>query len=153
MNDVIVALDDATAIRVLDTFARARLPADDSGPQLTPDVRQALGVWSEAALLGMLQPVSAGDLARQALLALTTDPQNVAGLTALIQSPAPQRYGVVTSIAVTTLALTVLQIHIKFERGKDGKISFKIEKKAAPPALLKTLAQMLSRFVSSNGAE
>jgi len=140
MNDLIQTLDDATAIRILDTFARARLPASDSAPQLAPDVRQALGVWSEGAPAPP-QPLSAGELARQTLLVLASDPQNAAGLTALIQSPAPQRYGIVTTIAITTIALTVLQTHIKFERGKDGMISFKLEKKDAPVALLKTLAQ------------
>ncbi len=146
MEALIRTLDDATALRILDMFARARLPASDSGPQLPADVRQALGVWSETPSPSG-QASSAGELARQTLLVLASDPQNQAGLTALMQNAAPQRLDFGTSVAVGVIALTVLQTHIKFERGKDGKIAFKIEKKDAPVALLKTLAEKLFKFM------
>jgi hypothetical protein len=43
------------------------------------------------------------------------------------------------TLAIGVAALIALQTHVKFERTKDGKILFKIEKKPLPVGLIKKL--------------
>lgn len=91
-------------------------------------------------------PASDGDLARAALLLLADDPQQQPILTALIEGPAPTKFGVLETAAVVTAVLLVLQTHVKFERDKDGRWTLKIEKKPTDNSLLKLLVQKLLSF-------
>jgi hypothetical protein len=127
MNDTITALDDPTAVRILTTFTGARFREALQERELTPDVRQALQAsWNVDR--ASRETVTEGDLARQSLLVLAADPANQEGLTALIQNPPPPHFGVATAIAVTTLALLVLQTHVKIKRSKDGKVEVLVGK-------------------------
>ena len=144
MKDLIQSLDDATARRVLATFARAQAtPAETA---LTPELRQS---WREFAPAPETAAVSAneGDLARAALLLLADDPQQQPMLTALIEGPAPTRFGVLETVAIISAVLVVLQTHVKFERDKEGRWSVKIEKKPTDNSLLKPLVQKLLSFI------
>ena len=140
VKDLIQSLDDATARRVLDSIARAQTAS--AATTLTPELRQAL---REFAISPETAAVSAseGGLARAALLLLADDPQQQPILAALIEGPAPTKFGVLETAAVVTAVLLVLQTHVKFERDKDGRWTLKIEKKPTDNSLLKLLVQKL----------
>ena len=140
IQDRISSLDDATARRVLATFARAQ--ANPAETALTPELRQALREFAPAPEAAAAA-ASEGDLARAALILLADEPQYQPILTALIEGPAPARFGVLETAAVVSAILLVLQTHVKFERDKDGRWSIKIEKKPTDSSLLKPLVQKL----------
>jgi hypothetical protein len=150
MDDMIRGLNDSQAIRVLATFARARLRAGGvAETEWTPELDRALRHdFPAEAGAGRAASVSEGDLARQALLLLADDPQNRPVLTALIEGPPPDSFEVVTvsTVALLAAALLVLQTHVIFERDKKGKIYIKIEKKPTKDSLLKELVQKMLGF-------
>lgn len=139
VQDRIASLDDATARRVLATFARAQ--ANPAETALTPELRQALREFAPAPETAV--SIKEGDLARAALLLLADDPQQQPMLAALIEGPTPTKFGALETAAVVTAVLLVLQTHVKFERDKDGRWTLKIEKKPTDNSLLKSLAQKL----------
>jgi len=143
MRERIQNLDDATAIRVLRTFSTARSHHEDYQTDWSPELRQAL-VDSTAAA-DAVAAVGEGDLAREALLLLADDPDNRQGLTALIEGPPPERLLDPAHIAIGVAALIALQTYVKFERTKDGKIHFKIEKKPLPVELMRKLLAFFSQ--------
>ena len=99
MDDMIRGLDDSQAVRVLKTFARARLRAGGvAETEWTPELDRALRQdFPAEADAGRAASVSEGDLARQALLLLADDPQNRDALAALIEGPPPESFEVVTA--------------------------------------------------------
>jgi len=141
MDNMIRGLDDAQAVRVLTTFARARLRAGGvAETEWTPELDRALRQdFPAEADAGRAASVSEGDLARQALLLLADDPQNRDALAALIAGPPPESFEVVGTVALLAAMLVVLQTHVLFERDRDGKIHIKIEKKPTRDSLLKHL--------------
>ncbi len=143
VKDLIQSLDDATARRVLDSIARDQ--ASPAETTLTPELRQALREFATSPETAAVS-ASEGDLARAALLLLADDPQQQPILTALIEGPAPTKFGVLETAAVVTAVLLVLQTHVKFERDKDGRWTLKIEKKPTDNSLLKLLVQKLLSF-------
>ena len=144
IQDRIASLDDATARRVLATFARAQ--ANPTETALNPELRQALREFATGPETAAVS-ASEGDLARAALLLLADDPQQQPMLTALIEGPAPTRFGVLETVAIVSAVLVVLQTHVKFERDKAGRWSVKIEKKPTDNSLLKPLVQKLLSFI------
>ncbi|MEI2783449.1 MAG: hypothetical protein V9H25_20345 [Candidatus Competibacter sp.] len=144
IQDRIASLDDATARRVLATFARAQATPTETA--LTPELRQALREFATGPETAAVS-ASEGDLARAALLLLADDPQQQPMLTALIEGPAPTRFGVLETVAIVSAVLVVLQTHVKFERDKAGRWSVKIEKKPTDNSLLKPLVQKLLSFI------
>lgn len=141
LTDRLQSLDDASACRVLTTFARAQSPQPET--QLTPALAQALREFAPEPAAG---PVTEGDIARTALRLLADDPSHQPILTALINGPAPQKMAVLETAGVIVAVLIALQTHVKFERDKDGRTSFKIEKKPTDASLLKTLIQGLLKL-------
>ena len=81
--------------------------------------------------------VSECDLAREALLALAADPDNQEPLAALCRNAPAESFLDGETLAIGVAALIALQTYVKFERTKDGKIYFKIEKKPLPVGLMK----------------
>ena len=140
MKDLIQSLDDATAHRVLDSIARAQTASAEIA--LTPELRQALGDFATGIETAAV-PAGDGDLARAALLLLADDPQQQPILTALIEGPAPTKFGPVKNAAVITAVLLVLQLYVKFEYDKDGRWSIEIVKEPTDKALLMPLVQKL----------
>ncbi|MCL4205767.1 MAG: hypothetical protein KJ000_25065 [Pirellulaceae bacterium] len=146
MQERIQNLDDATAIRVLRTFATARRRYGDYHTDWSPELQQAVVENTDASdASDASDAVGEGDLAREALLLLADDPDNRAALAALIESPPVQRFLDPATIAVGVAALIALQTHVKFERTKDGKIHFKIEKKPLPVELMRKLLTFFSQ--------
>jgi hypothetical protein len=143
LQDRIASLDDATARRVLATFARAQAaPAETA---LTPELRQALREFAPGPEVAA-GSISEGDLARAALLLLADDPQRQPILAALIEGSAPTQFGPVKNAAVLAAALFVLQLHVKFEYDKDGRWSIEIIKEPTDKTLLAPLVQKLLNY-------
>jgi hypothetical protein len=140
IQDRIASLDDATARRVLATFARAH--ATSAETSFTPELRRALREFTTDPAAAAVS-ASEGDLARTALLLLADDPQHQPILAALIEGPAPAKFGLLETAAVISAVLIVLQTHVKFERDKEGRCHFKIEKKPTDASLLNSLVQKL----------
>ena len=140
VKDLIQSLDDATARRVLATFARAQ--ANPTETALTPELRQALREFATSPEIAAVS-ASEGDLARAALLLLADDPQWQSILIALIDGPAPAQFGPIKNAAVITAVLLVLQLYVKFEYDKDGRWSIEIVKEPTDKALLMPLVQKL----------
>jgi hypothetical protein len=143
LTDRIQTLDDATARRVLTTFARAQVP--QAASELTPAFVQALRDFAPEPAP---DKATTGDAARTALLLLAQDPGQQAILTALIDGPVPERLGVLETTALVSAVLIVLQTHVKFERDKDGVWTIKIEKKPTDATLLKALVQKLLSLIN-----
>lgn len=140
LQEPIQSLDDATAHRVLATFARAQASLAEA--TLTPELRQALREFATSPETAAVS-ASEGDLARAALLLLADDPQRQSILTALIEGPVPAQFGPVKNAAVITAVLLVLQLYVKFEYDKDGRWSIEIVKEPTDKALLMPLVQKL----------
>ena len=146
LQEPIQSLDDATAHRVLATFARAQ--ANPAEATLTPELRQALREFATGPEVAAV-PASEGDLARAALLLLADDPQQQPILTALIEGPVPAQFGPVKNAAVITAVLLVLQLYVKFEYDKDGRWIVEIVKESTDKALLMPLVQKLLSHMPS----
>ena len=149
MNDVITSLDDATAKRVLDTIAQARLGGRDLETDLTVGIREAL--QDHFAVTASPGASSEGDLAREALLVLAEDPQVKEQIVAMAEGGATHRFAIGTTLAMTTAALLVLQTYVRFERKESGKWSLVIEKKPTKDGLLKPMVQKLVSLMSGGG--
>src|SRR5215212_4312026 len=116
-------LDDETAQRILTTIARARSgrlpgapPLSDLRPMLAKDFQVAASPAS----------VSAGDLARQALVVLAEDPATRAAIEAMAAETAPasrHSFNVAESMALGMAAYFALSTAIEIERDKGGKWS------------------------------
>ncbi len=146
MEDRIAALDDAEALRLVQTIGAAFARAEDYETHLTPDLQATLGAAFDAASAG--GAVSEGDLARAALRLYAEDPDHRAALTAMLDHPAPQQFDLGATLAVTAAVLVILQTHVRFYRDKAGKWTLKVEKKPTSDALLKPLVQKLLGYVS-----
>src|SRR5689334_3394969 len=106
MDEDIKDLDDAQAVRVATTFARAQLhPGGESETVWTPELEGALR--SLFPVKAGAVPVSKGDLARQVLLLLADDAKNRDTLTALIKGPSPESFEVIGAGSVALIAATL----------------------------------------------
>ncbi len=141
-------LDDATAIRVLQTFASAQARRADLVTRWTPDLRDALLQATDAAEIAPAG-VSEAELAREMLLALSSDPEHREPLLALIRHPPAQRFLEPGTMALGVAALIALQTHVEFKKNKDGTWSLKIEKKSLPTELINDLIKKLIAHFAS----
>lgn len=148
MLEEIRSLDDARALTVLSTVARARMRRaevqTDGDQELARAIKQnLLPRLGDADAASTQNPVSDGDLARAALMLLQEDPENRDALRALVTGPQPQRFLGVELIAAVVAGLVILQTHVRIERDKQGKYSFEIEKRPTKDSLLKDLVKAL----------
>lgn len=146
MRRMIETLDDTTVKGILARVA-ASLEQKEAVTEWSPEMGQALrdafGAPSQTT------PVSEGELARQALALLAEDPAYRELIRALIEGPAPERFGLeITAIAMVPVVLLVLQTHVRFKRDKAGKWEILIEKKPTQTALLKSLIEKLLSWIS-----
>jgi len=145
MPDIIQKLDDVTAQRILGVIARSRTAIVPGKVDWTSDLRQALA--SEFDTGPATIPVSDGELAREALLVLAEDPDTHNAIETMASQPQSlQKFDFGASIALTAAVLVVLQTHVKFDRGANGKWSLQVEKKPTSDALLKGLVQKLISY-------
>jgi hypothetical protein len=132
-------LNDEDAQRILTTFAGHQ---PDYHAE-TPSAELTAALQNEPQLT--TTTTSAGDLARTALL-LADDPAYRPVIDTMTRNPPAQQFGVVETAAVVGAVLFVLGTHVKVERDKQGKWTFKIEKKPTDNKLLKTLMEKLLGF-------
>jgi hypothetical protein len=115
-------LDDATALRVLQTLARAR-PRDD-----VPDAGQLLhALPPQLADAGSDPGVRDADLARATLGWLAQDAQQRRLIESLAAGPAPMRYAFDPSLGALVCVLLLLKTKAVIERDKAGRWHFKAE--------------------------
>jgi hypothetical protein len=150
MEQKILSLDDPTALRVLQAFVQPKLRDASLQPKLEPGLRQAL---EETFPDGPPdERITAGDLARQALLVVAADPKNRASLQVLIDGPPPESFSMLGTAAVVTAVLIVLQTYFIFERDKSGRWRIKIEKRPTQESLLRNVvAKLLSWHAPKGG--
>ncbi len=143
MQELIKNLDDAAAVRILQTYSAAQCRRGNFETRMSDELRQ--GLVKELDGFELPDAVNEGDLAREALLILAHDQNNVEPLTALIESTSPERFLTAETIAIGVAALVALQTHVKFERTKEGKIHFKLERKPLPSELIAKLISFFSQ--------
>jgi hypothetical protein len=140
-TDVLAALDDTTARRLLATVAATRLRSGAITLEPTAELGRALA--EGLAVTPPEEPTSEADIARLALRLLAEDPSTREVIVALAPAPRPERFDPGTTLAVTTAVLLVLQTHIRFNRDKAGKWTLTAEKKPTTESLVKPLVQRL----------
>ncbi len=149
MSDRIVALNDKNAVHILNTIAQSCMRDGNFETDITRELSDALQGAFEVE--PSPEAPSEGDLARQALLALSEVPEYQGPLSALVNDPRSVSFTLdpVVTTAVATAALVVLQTHVRIERDKNGKLSVLIEKEPTKDRLLKPLVQKILSFIPS----
>lgn len=140
-------MPDEQAVSILSSVVKGRRLVDAAPSLDAAEVQNALarhfGVLDEAVV------PAPSDLARQALRVLAEDPDTQTAIEALAQSTAPESFVVLETLgvaAVVTLCLSVLATRVRYEKDKDGKVGFLIEKKALSDATLKKFIEMIQRI-------
>jgi hypothetical protein len=148
MDELILALDDEKAGAVLAAMTRplARWGGFETG--WTPELGRALGE-AFGVDAGSSGPTSKGDLARQALLVLAEDPSNHEPLAAFIKGGATESFSVGLDALIITGVLIALQVHGVIEKDKDGKITWKFERRPNSEAMLRPLVEKLMGWFST----
>jgi hypothetical protein len=149
MDEQISRLNDRTAIRVLSEMPET-WPSEDAGDSsLGPEQQEALAQWLGAPVNS--SPVSEGDLARQTLTLLATDPLRREAIVTLAQDvpSTANQFDAGATIAIGAAVLLVLQTYIRFERDKDGKWSVEIRKDPTDNELLKPVVAKFLSFLST----
>ena len=146
----VMSLDDAAALRLLTTMAKAHEHAQSFYTVPEPD--STLG---EALAAVLSNPADASydpsdaDAARAALILLSQDDRFGEPIAQLLTNPRPQRMAVdpVTGTLLTAGLLLALQTHVLIERDKEGRWRVKIEKKPTKDSLVAPIVRkLLSRW-------
>jgi hypothetical protein len=138
-------LDDASAQRILTTIARVRardLPEDSA------QLRSALA--DEFKLAPTHASVSAGELARQALMVLAEDPATRLAIDSMAREEGSGGLRTFDGGATIALAVAVyfaLSTALDIERDKQGKWSFKMKVKPASEAAVRKLVEKLIGYL------
>ena len=138
-------LDDATAQRILTTIARVR---SASTPDDSPNFREALADEFKPAPSHV--SISAGELARQALIVLAEDPATRLAIDSMAKeetSTTRQTYDGGATIALGVAAYFALGTAIDIQRDKQGKWSFKMKVRPASEAAVKKLVEKLINYL------
>ena len=144
MQEWIEELDDATAVRVLRTYAGTLARSQGFETELNADARTALVEHFNAPPTH--QAPSDGEVAKRALALLADDPEIQPRLRAMVERQAEQFGFGPGAVALAVAAIIALQTHVKFQRKADGAWSLSIEKKPSQQGLVKMLAQAIVRL-------
>ena len=136
LNARIDALEPDQAASILRAIAKARMRAN---PDATPS--------AETQPVSELSAVPEGEVAKLCLHLLADDPDERPKIEAMVEHPPAERFVEPGTFALGLGALVVLQAYIKFERGKDGKWSFKFEKKPLSDTLLGQVVAKLGTWL------
>jgi hypothetical protein len=131
-------IDDAAAVQILKTLAKARL----AGVAEVPDARALRGAFAD------MTPVagSEGELARATLELLAGDPayaEPIATMARNAESGSARRFMEPSSVLLATAVMVALQTRLHFKRDSSGKWAFEMDKKAASDGLLKAVVERL----------
>ncbi len=131
---------------LLNAIARSGARSGSEDIPWNSDLCQALA--GEFQVEAGADPVSGGELARQALLVLAEGPETRKAIETMVSRSEEGllSYDFGATIALTVAVLFVLQTHINFERRPDGTWSLQVEKNPTSDALLKGLVQKLIGF-------
>jgi hypothetical protein len=148
LADVVAQLEGEQLRSILDAVVRGRCgTAEMAAPAaaLCAELASAFEIESYPSAL-----VTEEELARQALLVLAEDPETAAAIEALAAKPSErrERFDLGLTLAAATAAVAALQTRVQVERGKDGRWSVRVDKKAASDALVKGLVQKLLAWIS-----
>lgn len=121
--DRIKQLDDSSAIRILTAITDAQCRNEAFVTESSPSLEIAVGELIAANTTFTPADVTAGDLARTALLALSEDESLHAPLESLISGPSADHYQTPEVILSVGAVLVTLQIGWTL-RNRDGKIVF-----------------------------
>ena len=153
MSHWIDQLDDRTAVRILKTYASAHKHVRPMETAWRPELAEPIAEALTQAPRSADAPAAGGapsdaDLARHALRLVAQDPQEAEHLRAVATGPGQSKMtDPITSVAVGTLALIVLQTRVEFVRKDDGRWSLNIIKGSMKDnALVKLLGSILSYF-------
>ncbi len=150
-EETIRHLDDAAAIRLLSRIAQLYARTGELETDWTPELQQAL--LEGSGLTGATEPVSEGDLARQALLLLAEDPGTRDAVQAQRDGPTMRSFDAGTLLFGLTAALVVLQTRFEVKRDEDGKLTWRIGKEAVDSTVLKTLIEKVLSFPFSSRSD
>ena len=145
MGGVIEALSDNDAIRILSLIAENELGAEDSAEELPAGLNDALE--KEFGLSAAAEPVSDGDMARQALLLLACDPDREQRIIALAESPTRSFIEPVTAIVLTAAVVAVLKTGVKYKRRSDGEWELEIDSPSLDKESLKGFVDKLLSWI------
>ncbi len=159
MNAKIANLDDATAVRVLRTWAHHQANAHDAGadpsPAWTPELAQALHEAPPETADTTTPPTDVepteGDLARAALQVLAADSVHGPGIAFLLKGDTPREsfsidpQSTIALITASTLAVKVLLTSLKVKRTSTGKWTIDLNSNAASTDLITSLFGLLLR--------
>jgi len=150
MESEIRELDDVTAVRILAAIAKHG-PAQSGGElELTADLKDAL-----ARQLGVRpqgEPVSDGEIAREALVLLAQDRTLGPNVAAMAANPEPMRmaWDPLTAIALSAAVVMVLKTHFEIKRDAQGRWTIHVKSPALDKGLLKGFVEKLLGWIPSS---
>jgi hypothetical protein len=146
IQNEIAALDDKTAIHILQVISKSLMRTGTFEISGTPDMANAL--QSAFDVSKPVKKASEGDIARLALQLLSDDPKYLPNISALMIGSNTQKFSPDWgTISIVISALVILQTRYKIEKDKKGNISWVVEKKSAADALLKPLIEKLLSYL------
>jgi len=150
VDQIVKSLDDGNATRILTTSVRHHVGAGEAETELATEAQEALRASFQ--IERGRDPVSDGDIAREALSILAQDPQVGERIAVLAQSPPTQHFGIdpVTSAILTTAVIMVLKTQVEFSRNTRGEWSIRIKSNALDKELLKGFVEKLLSWMPSN---
>ncbi len=141
IQDQIAALDDKTAIHILQVISKSLMRSGTYETSGTPDMANAL--QSAFDVSKPAEKASEGEIAR-----LSDDPKYLPNIRALMTGSNTQKFSPDWgTISIVISVLVILQTRFKIEKDKKGNISWVIEKKSAADALLKPLIEKLLSYL------
>jgi hypothetical protein len=147
IKDQISALDDKTAIHILQIISKSLMRSGTFETSGTPDMADAL--QSAFDVSKPAEKASEGDIARLALQLLSDDPKYLPNISALMTGSNTQKFlsPDLGTISIVIGALVILQTRYKIEKDKKGNISWVVEKKSAADGILKPLIEKLLSYL------
>lgn len=137
-------LDDATALRVLQTLARARPRTDVPDPD---ELRLALPTPAAPAADC---DVRDADLARAALAWLAQDPEQRRTIDSIASATAPAHRAFDPNLGTLFCALLLLKTKAVIERDKTGRWHFKVELVELKQGPLSTVLDLFAKLAKHN---
>jgi hypothetical protein len=145
IQNEIAALDDKTAIHILQIIAKNLMRSGTYETSGTPDMANAL--QSAFDVSKPSEKASEGDIARLALQWLSDDPKYSANISAMMTGSGDQRFSPdLGTVSILIGALVVLQTRFKIKKNNQG-ISWEVEKKSAADGVLKPLIEKLLSYL------
>jgi len=142
LEDQIAVLTDAAALQLLQRFADAQ-PRCTAPVTLDAEIADQMRREAELPASAETGDTTEGQVARTALLLVAGEPEHRTGIKAMLENGGLERFAAGETILVVSAVLVALQTRIHFERDKQGRWSFMLDKKPTNSALLRELVKKL----------